>query len=61
MDAAWSLIAVLGVFVMYGALVVHRARLTSLRSIRSVKAALLDGQSQLALTLLDDLESMFCD
>ena len=61
MNAAWSLVAVLGALMLYGVLVVHRARITSLRSIRSVKAALLDGQSQLALTLLDDLESMFSD
>lgn len=57
--AAWYVVAALIAYIAYAALVVHKVRIASLRAVRSTTRAVKDEQFDLALSLLNDLETMF--
>ena len=57
--AAWYVVAALIAYVAYAAVVVHKVRMASLRAVRRAARAVKDEQCDLALSLLNDMESIY--
>ena len=59
LDVACCRLLTLAAFTLYGAVVVHKVRITSLRYVKKAKKALLDEETQLVWSLLEDMELLY--